>query len=94
MRTGVPVAATTAANQQWALDFASDAIATGRKIRVLSVIDTFTRECLALEVDTSFASRPGHSGARTDHPLARIARTDTVRQRSRANFAPLLSVVY
>ena len=26
-------------------------------IRVLSVVDAFTRECLALEVDTSFASR-------------------------------------
>ena len=28
-----------------------------RAIRVLSVVDAFTRECLALEVDTSFASR-------------------------------------
>jgi putative transposase len=57
VRTGVPAVAVTAANQQWALDFASDAIATGRAIRILSVIDVFTRECLALEVDTSFASR-------------------------------------
>jgi putative transposase len=31
--------------------------AAGRTIRVLSVIDAYTRECLALEVDTSFASR-------------------------------------
>jgi hypothetical protein len=29
----------------------------GRAIRVLSVVDAYTRECLALEVDTSFASR-------------------------------------
>ncbi len=29
----------------------------GRTIRVLSVVDAYTRECLALEVDTSFASR-------------------------------------
>lgn len=57
VRVGMPATVVTAPNQQWALDFASDAIATGRKIRVLSVIDTFTRECLALEVDTSFASR-------------------------------------
>lgn len=56
VRAGVPISTVTAANQQWALDFASDAIATGRKIRVLSVIDKFTRECLLLEVDTSFAS--------------------------------------
>jgi putative transposase len=32
-------------------------VAAGRTIRVLSVVDAFTRECLALEVDTGFASR-------------------------------------
>ena len=46
-----------AANQEWALDFAHDAVAWGRAIRVLSVVDACTRECLALEVDPSFASR-------------------------------------
>ncbi len=34
-----------------------DAVECGRAIRVLSVVDAYTRECLALEVDTSFASR-------------------------------------
>ena len=47
----------TAANQEWALDFVHDAVDCGRAIRVLSVVDAYTRECLALEVDTSFASR-------------------------------------
>jgi putative transposase len=47
----------TGANQEWALDFVHDAAESGRKFRVLSVIDVYTRECLALEVDTSFASR-------------------------------------
>jgi len=47
----------TAANQEWALDFAHDGMASGRALRVLSVVDAYTRECLALEVDTSFASR-------------------------------------
>lgn len=47
----------TAANQEWALDFAHDGMASGRTLRVLSVVDAYTRECLALEVDTSFASR-------------------------------------
>jgi putative transposase len=42
-----------AANDQWALDFLSDALASGRRIRVLAVVDTFTREALAMEVDTS-----------------------------------------
>jgi putative transposase len=46
-------------NQEWALDFLHDAVECGRAIRVLSVVDAYTRECLALEVDTSFASRRG-----------------------------------
>ena len=45
------------ANQERALDFLHDAADCGRAIRVLSVVDGYTRECMALEVDTSFASR-------------------------------------
>jgi putative transposase len=56
VRTGQPLRACTAANQEWALDFVHDAVESGRAIRVLSVVDACTRECLALEVDTSFAS--------------------------------------
>ncbi len=44
-------------DQEWALDFVHDAVECGRTMRVLSVVDAYTRECLALEVDTSFASR-------------------------------------
>jgi len=57
VRVGQPLQMRTAANQEWALDFAHDAVDCGRAIRVLSVVDAYTRECLALEVDTSFASR-------------------------------------
>lgn len=46
----------TAPNEEWSLDFVHDRLANGRAVRVLGVVDTFTRECLALEVDTSFAS--------------------------------------
>lgn len=45
------------ANQEWALDFAADTLASGRGIRVFAVVDTFTRENLSLEVDTSLSSR-------------------------------------
>jgi putative transposase len=45
------------ANAQWALDFVEDALASGRKIRLLSIIDVFTREALSLEVDTSLPGR-------------------------------------
>lgn len=43
-------------NQEWAVDFACDALATGRGIRILAIVDAFTRECLTLEVDTSLSS--------------------------------------
>ena len=56
-REGKPLLVRTSANQEWALDFVHDAVECGRTIRVLSVVDAYTRECLALEVDTSFASR-------------------------------------
>jgi len=45
------------ANQEWALDFVSDALATGRGVRVLAIVDAFTRECLTLEVDTSLSAQ-------------------------------------
>jgi putative transposase len=40
-------------NQRWALDFVSDTLASGQTFRVLTVIDEYTRESLAIEVDTS-----------------------------------------
>ena len=57
LRAGFVRPAVRGANQEWALDFVHDAAESGRKFRVLSVIDVYTRECLALEVETSFASR-------------------------------------
>jgi putative transposase len=41
----------------WAFDFACDPLATGRDIRILAIVDAFTRECLTLEVDTSLSSQ-------------------------------------
>ncbi len=43
----------TRPNEQWTLDFLGDALAWGRRIRLLTVEDVFTREALAIEVDTS-----------------------------------------
>lgn len=44
-------------NQEWAMDFVADGLATGRGIRMLTVVDSYTRECPAIEVDTSLSSR-------------------------------------
>lgn len=42
-------------NQRWSLDFVSDALADGRRLRVLTIVDDFTRECLKMVVDTSIS---------------------------------------
>lgn len=34
-----------------------DGLATGRGLRILTVVDSFTRECLAIGADTSLSSR-------------------------------------
>ena len=49
-------------NQVWAMDFMSDQLADGRRLRALPIIDVYTRECLAIEVDTSLT---GERVART-----------------------------
>jgi putative transposase len=40
-------------NQCWAMDFTGDSLASGRSFRTLNVLDTYSREALAIEVDTS-----------------------------------------
>ena len=55
-----------APNQQWSLDFVSDRLTDGRRFRMLTVVDTCTRECLALIADTSL------SGTRVARELATI----------------------
>ena len=42
-----------AANQVWSVDFMSDTLSSGRRFRTLNIVDDYTRECLAIEVDTS-----------------------------------------
>ena len=51
----LPLQAPTGPNQLWSLDFMSDALWWGRKIRLLTVEDAYTREALAIEVDTSLS---------------------------------------
>ncbi len=42
--------AVTAADQCWSMDFVADNLFNGRRIRALTVVDNFSRECLAIEV--------------------------------------------
>ena len=61
-----PMAVPDQANQRWSLDFVTDAFTDCRRFRILSVVDDFTRECLALVPDTSL------SGARVARELDSI----------------------
>jgi len=50
-----PIVLPDGVNQRWSLDFVSDALADGRRFRILAVVDDFTRECLCLAADTSLS---------------------------------------
>ena len=44
-------------NQRWSLDFVHDQLASGRRFRILNVVDDVTRECLAAVPDTSISGK-------------------------------------
>src|SRR5438105_5110262 len=45
-------AVATRPNQRWSMDFVSDCVSTGRVIRMLTIVDDYTRECPTIEIDT------------------------------------------
>jgi putative transposase len=53
----VPAPIPQAPNVSWSMDFVSDGLADGRRLRCLNIVDDFTRECLAIEVDSSLTGR-------------------------------------
>jgi putative transposase len=64
--TRAPMALPQGANQRWSMDFVSDMLVDGRRLRILAIVDDFTRECLCLVADTSL------SGARVARELDAI----------------------
>ena len=48
-----PLPTPTRANVSWSMDFVADGLIGGRRLRCLTIVDDCTRECLAIEVDTS-----------------------------------------
>ncbi|MFP5212287.1 MAG: IS3 family transposase, partial [Acidobacteriota bacterium] len=63
-----PLGAPEGPNQRWSMDFKSDSLSDGRRFRTLNIVDDFTRECVAIEVDTSL------SGARVVRVLDSIGK--------------------
>lgn len=49
----IPLPLPTRANERWSMDFVSDALNDGRRFRALTIIDGYTRESPAIEVDIS-----------------------------------------
>lgn len=52
-RPRVPMAVPTQVNERWSFDFVSDQLISGRRFRILNIVDDFTRECVGQLVDTS-----------------------------------------
>ena len=62
-----PMAIPQDRNLRWSLDFVMDTLVSGRRFRILTVVDDFTRECLGLVADTSLT---GMRVADADYGLA------------------------
>ena len=56
-RAPQPMTQVERANQELSIDFVMDGLSTGRSIRALTVLDSYTRECPAIEVDSCLSSR-------------------------------------
>jgi putative transposase len=52
-----PLPRPSAVNRSWSMDFVSDGLSDGRRLRCLAIVDDFSRECLVLEVDTSITGK-------------------------------------
>ena len=55
--TRAPILVEAAANARWSLDFVHDQFASGRRFRILNIVDDVTRECLAAIPDISISGR-------------------------------------
>jgi transposase InsO family protein len=55
--TRAPILTVAAPNARWSVDFVRDQLITGRRLRILNVVDDVTKECLASIVDTSISGK-------------------------------------
>ena len=63
-----PLIVPTGPNQVWSMDFVSDALETGRRLKCLTIVDDFTKESVDIVVDH------GIGGEYVTHVLDRIGR--------------------
>jgi transposase InsO family protein len=55
--TRAPIVVEAKPNARWSLDFVHDQLASGRRFRILNIVDDVTRECLAAIPDTSISGK-------------------------------------
>jgi putative transposase len=60
-----PLLPATKPNHRWSMDFIQDTLDNGRKVRILNILDDFTREVIGVEIDSSLP------GLRVAHVLER-----------------------
>ena len=63
----IPLPTASQRLERWSMDFTTDTLADGRNFRTLNIVDDFTRECVAIEVDRSLP------GLRVTRVLDRLA---------------------
>lgn len=56
-------------NERWSMDFVTDSLVNGRRFRALTIVDDYSRECVAIEADFSL------TGERVTRILERLAMT-------------------
>ena len=66
MGARAPILIEARPNARWSLDFVHDQLATGRRFRILNIVDDVTRECLGAIADVSI------SGLRVTRELSAI----------------------
>jgi len=52
-----PLPKPTTVNRSWSMDFIADGLCDGRRLQCRAIVDDFSRECPALEVDTSITGK-------------------------------------
>jgi hypothetical protein len=93
----IPMLVPSSVNERWSVDFVSDQLATGRRLRVFNVVDDFTRECVLQIVDFSISGQHLRTAAcqraRSASYNSVVTKDDCLRQRTGADLEGDVPVV-
>ena len=71
-----PILVEARPNARWSVDFVHDQLSSGRRFRILNLIDDVTKECLAAVADTSISGR--RVARELDAVIARRGKPDLI----------------